>query len=160
MFMPNKNFTIAISVILLCIVVGVGLFFFDQNKNNQTQNQTQNQSETVQSNNSNSNSSTTNTSNGTSNTTNTQANTAQSDQGNNYNNSRLATFNGLNGNKCYVAVDGKVYDLSNFSLWRNGVHTPSGGSVSCGKELSQAMQSSPHGKSKLRVMPEVGVYTN
>ena len=34
----------------------------------------------------------------------------------------IADLDGKNGKKCYVAVDGKVYDMSNFSLWRNGAY--------------------------------------
>jgi len=75
-----------------------------------------------------------------------------------FNSGSISEFNGKNGKKCYVAVDGKVYDMSNFSLWRNGVHTSSNGQATCGNELSSVMSKSPHGKSKLSIMPQVGLY--
>ena len=78
----------------------------------------------------------------------------------NISNSELTKFNGLSGNKCYAAVDGIVYDLSNFSLWRNGVHSPSGGQASCGKDLSGVINNSPHGKGKLSIVPVVGDLVN
>ena len=34
----------------------------------------------------------------------------------------LAGFNGENGNPTYIAYDGKVYDVSESKLWRNGQH--------------------------------------
>lgn len=72
----------------------------------------------------------------------------------------LAKNDGISGNKCYVAIDGKVYDLSNFGLWRNGVHSPSSGQATCGKELSEVMDKAPHGKTKLRIMKQVGTFAN
>jgi predicted heme/steroid binding protein len=34
----------------------------------------------------------------------------------------LALFDGKNGNKGYVAVNGIIYDVTNSSLWPNGNH--------------------------------------
>jgi len=70
----------------------------------------------------------------------------------------IADLDGKNGKKCYVAVDGKVYDMSNFSLWRNGVHTNSSGQATCGKDLSSVINKASHGKSKLKIMPQVGIF--
>jgi predicted heme/steroid binding protein len=138
--MPNKNLIIAIGVVGLCVIVGIWVFAFDTQKNNT--------SSTIQTNNT--------TSNQVSNTSNNINETKKV----NFNNSELSKFNGLNGNKCYAAVDGVVYDLSNFSLWRNGVHSPSGGQASCGKDLSSVINNASHGKGKLRIVPVVGDLVN
>ena len=34
----------------------------------------------------------------------------------------LAGYNGAEGKPIYIAHDGKVYDVSESKLWRNGVH--------------------------------------
>ena len=65
--------------------------------------------------------------------------------------------NGKNGNKCYVAVDGKVYDLSAVNDWLGGVHKKSEGKAMCGMEGSEVIKQSPHGKSKLNFVPQVGI---
>lgn len=72
--------------------------------------------------------------------------------------SELAEATGKNGNPCYVAVDGIVYSISGFALWADGLHSPSGGRARCGKDLSSVIGQSPHGKSKLKLLQELGVY--
>ena len=68
----------------------------------------------------------------------------------------VAKHTGKNGNSCWVAVDGTVYEISGFVLWLEGEHRPSGGRAKCGKDLSEALKQSPHGKSKLRLLKEIG----
>ena len=34
----------------------------------------------------------------------------------------LAKYNGQNGNPAYIAVNGKVYDVTNVAKWQGGVH--------------------------------------
>ena len=70
--------------------------------------------------------------------------------------SELASANGLNGNKCYVAVDGTVYDASDNPEWINGQHIPSRGQAKCGEDLSQVIKLSPHGDVVLNQLTEVG----
>lgn len=72
----------------------------------------------------------------------------------------LVMADGKNGNQCYVVVDNIVYSISGFVLWADGVHSPSGGRARCGKDLSQVINQSPHGKSKLNLLQKVGVYQN
>lgn len=72
--------------------------------------------------------------------------------------SELTQANGKNGNPCYVVVDDTVYSISGFALWADGLHSPSGGRARCGKDLSSVIGQSPHGKSKLNLLQEVGVY--
>lgn len=68
----------------------------------------------------------------------------------------LAKNDGQNGNKCYVAVDGTVYQIEGFALWASGKHEPSGGRARCGQDLSAVIDQSPHGRSKLNLLTVVG----
>jgi predicted heme/steroid binding protein len=68
----------------------------------------------------------------------------------------LARYDGENGNDCLVAVDGEVYLIEDFALWMEGEHTPSGGRARCGLDLTEVIDDSPHGKSKLRLLKKVG----
>ncbi|HSX29422.1 MAG TPA: hypothetical protein VLE73_02585 [Candidatus Saccharimonadales bacterium] len=69
---------------------------------------------------------------------------------------QLSAYDGKNGHACYVAVDGTVYKIDQGRLWQNGEHTSSEGKASCGRDLSQAIKQSPHGKSKLSTLEVVG----
>ena len=69
----------------------------------------------------------------------------------------LTQYDGKNGNKCLVAVDGDVYLIEGFALWQNGEHIPSGGRARCGLDLTEVIDNeSPHGRSKLQLLKKVG----
>lgn len=70
----------------------------------------------------------------------------------------LKQYDGQNGNKCYVAVKGVVYEISGKGQWQNGQHLPSGGQAYCGVDLTDTIGKSPHGESKLQELPQVGTY--
>ena len=53
----------------------------------------------------------------------------------------LAQFNGKDGRKCYVAYNGKVYDLTDSSFWGDGLHVGMHGS---GTDLTSDMDGAPH----------------
>ena len=53
----------------------------------------------------------------------------------------LRKNNGKDGNSSYVAVDGKVWDLSSSKMWSNGHHV---NTHHAGQDLSIAMQAAPH----------------
>lgn len=72
--------------------------------------------------------------------------------------SEIQKHTGRNGNSCWVAVDDTVYEISGFALWADGVHSPSGGKARCGKDLSEVINESPHGKSKLKYLKEIGTF--
>lgn len=74
--------------------------------------------------------------------------------------SELAKSNGKNGNKCFVAVDGTVYEIGDFSLWQNGEHTPSEGQAYCGADMSKVIDKSPHGRSVLKLLTKIGPLKN
>lgn len=65
----------------------------------------------------------------------------------------LAKFNGKDGNKAYVAVDGYVYDVTDVPPWNGGEHN----GYEAGKDLSEEIKTkSPHGPGKLEGVPIVG----
>lgn len=54
----------------------------------------------------------------------------------------LHQFDGKEGNKAYVAFEGKIYDFTESKLWRNGVHLKT---HHAGHDLTMAMKAAPHG---------------
>jgi predicted heme/steroid binding protein len=65
----------------------------------------------------------------------------------------LSTYNGKDGNPAYIAVEGIVYDVTNVSQWKNGMHN----GFEAGKDLTEEIKTiSPHGVSKLKGVPVVG----
>lgn len=63
----------------------------------------------------------------------------------------LAVYDGQNGQKGYIAVDGVVYDVTN--AFPNGVHQ---GMQLAGTDATAAFTSSPHAMSILNELPIVG----
>lgn len=68
----------------------------------------------------------------------------------------LAQFDGKDDTQCLVAVDGDVYLIEGFALWQMGEHLPSGGRARCGLDLTEVIDESPHGRSKLQLLKKVG----
>src|SRR5665647_1086245 len=66
---------------------------------------------------------------------------------------QLKKYNGQNGNPAYVAVSGVIYDVTNAQGWRNGKHKSG---ISAGSDLTQQIQSAPHGTSVLNGLPVIG----
>lgn len=64
----------------------------------------------------------------------------------------LAVYDGIGENKAYIAVDGKVYDVTNREGWGEGNHN---GAIA-GTDLTELILSSPHGKDVLRGLTVVG----
>ena len=73
---------------------------------------------------------------------------------------KLAAFDGKSGRECYVAVDDTVYKIEQGRLWQNGTHTSSEGEAGCGRDLSNVIGKSPHGRSKLSTLEVVGTLQN
>lgn len=65
----------------------------------------------------------------------------------------LAFYDGKNGKKAYIAVDGIIYDVTNSDAWNQGLHN----GFQAGRDLSVEIMSSPHGKAFLSRVPEVGI---
>jgi len=58
------------------------------------------------------------------------------------NKDELHQYSGKEGTKAYVAFEGKVYDVTQSKLWRNGVHLKT---HHAGHDLTMAMKAAPHG---------------
>ena len=54
---------------------------------------------------------------------------------------KLKLYNGINGQKAYIAYKGNVYDVSSSPLWKNGVHQKI---HEAGLDLTAAMENAPH----------------
>jgi predicted heme/steroid binding protein/uncharacterized membrane protein len=66
----------------------------------------------------------------------------------------LEKFDGQEGRPCYVAVKGKVYDLSGSDLWKGGKHM---GRHTAARELGDAIKNAPHEETVLNAFPQVGI---
>ena len=71
-----------------------------------------------------------------------------------FDSAELAQFNGENGKPIYIAHGGKVYDVSESKLWRNGVHMQR---HSAGQNLTTDIQAAPHETDVLERYPQVGI---
>ncbi|WP_425539532.1 cytochrome b5 domain-containing protein [Microaceticoccus formicicus] len=66
----------------------------------------------------------------------------------------LKEFNGKDGKRAYVAVDGVVYDVTDSKAWKDGQHN----GFEAGNDLTDAIKNeSPHGIAKLDNVVKVGV---
>ena len=65
----------------------------------------------------------------------------------------LAQDDGVNG-PAYVAVHGRVYDVSRSRLWKGGRHQVL---HRAGRDLSVAMDDAPHGLEFIERFPVVGI---
>ena len=65
----------------------------------------------------------------------------------------LEKFDGNNGRPVFVAHKGKVYDISNSKLWKNGLHMKR---HHAGQNLTADIQGAPHEPDVLDRYPQVG----
>lgn len=65
----------------------------------------------------------------------------------------LSKFNGKDGARAYVAIDGVIYDVTDVPPWAGGTHQ---GKVQAGIDASEMILQSPHGKKVLEKLPVVG----
>jgi predicted heme/steroid binding protein len=67
---------------------------------------------------------------------------------------QLAQYDGKNGNKAYIAVEGKIYDVTNVTQWKGGEHN----GYTAGKDLTEEIKSvSPHGLTPIKGLTPIGV---
>jgi len=71
-----------------------------------------------------------------------------------FDSAELAQYNGENGQPIYIAHAGKVYDVSESKLWRNGVHMKR---HSAGQNLTADIQAAPHAVDVLERYPQIGI---
>ena len=65
----------------------------------------------------------------------------------------LEGYDGKNGKPAYVAYQGKVYDLSQSTLWSGGEHM---GMHQAGKDITEELELAPHGEETLERVKLVG----
>jgi len=65
----------------------------------------------------------------------------------------LPSLDGQDGSQAVVAVEGKLYDVSESRLWRDGVHVKK---HRAGQDLTEALKGAPHGAEVLDRMPALG----
>jgi len=65
----------------------------------------------------------------------------------------LSKHDGKEGREAFVAVDGKVYDVTGNRLWKKGIHM---NRHQAGMDLTEAIAASPHGKNVLAKIQEKG----
>lgn len=66
----------------------------------------------------------------------------------------LAQNNGKDGKPAYIALKGKVYDVSQDPFWLYGDHMAA---HEAGKDLTQEIELAPHREEVLQRVKEVGV---
>ena len=66
----------------------------------------------------------------------------------------LAQYDGKRGNPAYVAYKGKVYNVSDSFLWKNGEHQVF---HNAGVDLTNELDQAPHGTDVLEKFPVVGI---
>lgn len=64
----------------------------------------------------------------------------------------LKNYDGKEGRKAYIAVDGVVYDVTNVAAWQGGTHHGN----NAGNDVSDRIVKAPHGKSILEKLEVVG----
>lgn len=64
----------------------------------------------------------------------------------------LKNYDGKEGRKAYIAVDGVVYDVTNVAAWQGGTHHGN----NAGIDVSDRIVKAPHGKSTLEKLEVVG----
>jgi len=65
----------------------------------------------------------------------------------------LTNFDGEEDRPAYFAFKGKIYDVSQSNLWRNGNHMKR---HQAGVDLTDIFSQAPHGEDKILSMPEIG----
>lgn len=68
----------------------------------------------------------------------------------------LAAFDGKDGAKAYIAVDGNIYDVSAIPAWQAGEHN----GAKAGSDISEEIAKAPHQTSKLDGLTVIGKVVN
>lgn len=66
----------------------------------------------------------------------------------------LHSLDGKDGRPAFVAYKGRIYDVTNSRLWKDGSHVKK---HLAGHDLTDALKTAPHGEEKILSMPEVGM---
>jgi predicted heme/steroid binding protein len=65
----------------------------------------------------------------------------------------LSIFNGKDEKSAYVGFKGKIYDVTNSSLWDHGIHMQR---HQAGQDLTEIISQAPHEEDKILSRPQVG----
>lgn len=65
----------------------------------------------------------------------------------------LGYFDGVEKRSAYIAYNGKIYDMTESDLWKNGLHFER---HKAGEDLTDMLKQAPHGEDKIFEMPQVG----
>lgn len=65
----------------------------------------------------------------------------------------LASHDGREGRKAYIAVNGTVYDVTASPLWKDGLHPPD---HKAGQDLTDELTQAPHVRAVVERFPVVG----
>ena len=65
----------------------------------------------------------------------------------------LANYDGQNGRRAYIAVNGTIYDVTDSPRWENGLHPPD---HQAGQDLTEELAGAPHVRSVVERFPVVG----
>ena len=66
---------------------------------------------------------------------------------------KLAEFDGREGRKAYVAVNGNIYDFTDSNLWQDGEHQ---GAHQAGCDLTDELKKAPHVRAVIERFPVIG----
>jgi predicted heme/steroid binding protein len=65
----------------------------------------------------------------------------------------LQQYDGKSGHKAYIAVNGKIYDVTDSPLWSDGDHQ---GEHQAGCDLTEALKTAPHVRAVVEQFTVVG----
>lgn len=65
----------------------------------------------------------------------------------------LAEFDGRDGRRAYIAVNGTIYDVTESPRWENGLHPPD---HLAGRDLTDELSTAPHVRAVVERFPVVG----
>jgi predicted heme/steroid binding protein len=65
----------------------------------------------------------------------------------------LAGYDGQNGRRAYIAVNGTIYDVTDSPHWTNGLHPPD---HQAGQDLTEELAKAPHVRAVVERFPVVG----
>ena len=65
---------------------------------------------------------------------------------------KLAEFDGREGRKAYVAVNGNIYDFTGSNLWQDGAHQAA---HQAGRDLTDELKSAPHVRAVIERFPVI-----